>query len=131
MVQEARDAGDTIFLSSHILSEVQAVAARVGIIRHGTLIEVADTASLLRRSLRRVRLRFAAPVDPADLLEVAGVTLVSQSAPDNLLLEVSGEMDALVKALAAYPLRDLETEHPSLEEVFLAYYRQPDPPSEK
>ena len=124
LVAEARREGATVFFSSHILSEVQAIAERVGIIRQGTLVEVAQTADLLRRSLRRLRLRFAGPVDPAGLLAVPGVTLLAQAAPDSLHLEVAGEMDALVKALAAYPLQDLETERPSLEEVFLAYYRE-------
>ncbi|MGE5222982.1 MAG: ATP-binding cassette domain-containing protein [Omnitrophica WOR_2 bacterium] len=124
MVSEARQAGVTVFFSSHILSEVQAIAGRVGIIRQGTLVEVANTADLLQRSLRRLRLRFARPVDPAALLATPGVSLLAQPAPDSLHLEVAGEMDALVKALAAYPVQDLETERPSLEEVFLAYYRE-------
>ena len=126
LVVEARQAGATVFFSSHILSEVQAITDRVGIIRQGVLVEVANTGELLQRALRRLRLRFAAPVDAADLFKVPGVTLLSQPAPDSLVLEVTGAMDALVKALGAYPLQDLETERPSLEEVFLAYYRDQD-----
>ena len=124
MVAEARQAGATVFFSSHILSEVQAIAGRVGIIRQGSLVEVANTEDLLQRSLRRLRLRFASTVDPAGLLAIPGVTLVAQSAPNILHLEVAGEMDALVKALGNYPVQDLETERPSLEEIFLAYYRE-------
>ena len=52
------------------------------------------------------------------------MTLLAQPAPDSLVLEVTGSMDALVKALAAYPLLELDTERPNLEEVFLAYYRE-------
>lgn len=126
MVKEARQAGATVFFSSHILSEVQAIADRVGIIRQGVLVEVANTGDLLQRSLRRLRLRFTGAVDPAGLLAVAGVTKLSQPTADSLFLEVTGSVDALVKALAAYPLLDLETERPSLEEVFLAYYREED-----
>jgi ABC-2 type transport system ATP-binding protein len=126
MMVEARNEGATVFFSSHILSEVQALAERVGIIRQGRLVEVANIADLLQRSLRRVRLRFAEPIDPAGLLAVPGVTWLAQPAPDSLHLQVAGEMDALIKALAAYPLQDLETERPSLEEVFLAYYREQD-----
>ena len=126
LVAEARQAGATVFFSSHILSEVQALTDRVGIIRQGELVEVANTADLLQRSLRRLRLRFAAAVDPAELLKVPGVTLLAQPAPDSLVLEVTGSVDALVKALGAYPLQDIETERPSLEEVFLAYYREQD-----
>ena len=72
MVVEARQAGATVFFSSHILSEVQAITDRVGIIRQGVLVEVANTSDLLQRSLRRLRLRFAAAVDPAELLTVPG-----------------------------------------------------------
>jgi ABC-2 type transport system ATP-binding protein len=131
LVVEAAQAGATVFFSSHILSEVQAIAERVGIIRQGVLIEVAQTENLLRRSLRRLRLRFTGPVDPGGLLAVPGVTLLAQPAPDSLHLEVTGSMEALVKALGAYPVQDLETERPSLEEVFLAYYRAPEAPLEK
>jgi ABC-2 type transport system ATP-binding protein len=127
MVAEASEAGATVFFSSHILSEVQAIAGRVGIIRQGVLVEVADTAGLLRRSLRRLRLRFACPVDPAGLLLVSGVKLLAQPAPDSLELEVTGEMAPLIQALVAYPVVDLETERPSLEEVFLAYYQDQNP----
>ena len=131
LVVEAAQAGATVFFSSHVLSEVQAIAGRVGIIRQGVLIEVAQTDTLLRRSVRRLRLRFAGPVDPGDLLAVPGVILLAQPAPDSLHLEVTGTMEALVKALAAYPVQDLETEHPSLEEVFLAYYRTEEVREEK
>jgi ABC-2 type transport system ATP-binding protein len=124
MVIEARQAGATVFFSSHILSEVQAISDRVGIIRQGVLVEVAKTADLLQRSLRRLRLRFAGPVDPASLLAVPGVTFLSQPAPEILILEVAGEVDTLVKVLATFPLQDFETERPSLEEVFLTYYRE-------
>ncbi len=127
LVREAAQAGATVFFSSHILSEIQAIAERVGIIRQGTLIEVAQTADLLRRSLRRLRLRFSGPVeDIGALLAVPGVSLISRTAPDSLHLEAAGSLEALLKALAAYPVQDLESEHPSLEEVFLAYYRTPD-----
>lgn len=131
MMVEAKNAGSTVFFSSHILSEVQALAERVGIIRQGRLVEVANIADLLQRSLRRVRLRFAQPIDPAGLLSVPGVTLLAQPASDSLLLQVAGEMDGLIKVLSAHPLQDLETERPSLEEVFLAYYREQDVPEGK
>lgn len=125
LMVEACQAGATVFFSSHILSEVQAIAHRVGIIRAGSLVEVANVEDLLRRSLRRLTLRFREPVDPAALLSVQGVSLVAQPSAESLRLEVAGEMDDLVKALAGYPLQDLETERPSLEEVFLAYYNHP------
>ena len=121
LLSEMQAAGTTVFFSSHILSEVQEVAGRVGIIRMGKLVEVADVAALISRSLRRARVRFKEQVDARELERVPGVRLLSA---DKLsaLLEVEGEMNGLVKALAAFPIRDLDTERPSLEEIFLAYY---------
>jgi ABC-2 type transport system ATP-binding protein len=117
LVSEAQKEGATVFFSSHILSEVQEIAGRVAIIRKGVVVEVAETTSLINRALRRVHIRFQQPVDAHTLGEVPGVERGL-----SLSLQVEGEMDALIKALAAYPVRDFETEHPSLEEIFLAYY---------
>jgi len=122
LITEARDNGATVFFSSHIISEVQAVAERVAIIRHGEVVEVAETASLIKRALRRARVQFRRPVDGQVLANVPGVTLLSQDDGTTVLLHVEGEMDDLIKALSAFPVSDFETERPSLEEVFLAYY---------
>jgi ABC-2 type transport system ATP-binding protein len=124
LVKEARQKGATVFFSSHILSEVQEIADRVGIIRKGVLVEVADTASLINRSLRRTRIRFKQPVDASTITGLPGVKLLSQDDGLSLTLQVEGEMDALIKALAGFPVVDFETERPSLEEIFLAYYEK-------
>jgi ABC-2 type transport system ATP-binding protein len=122
LVREARDGGATVFFSSHIMSEVEVVAERVGIIRQGEVVEVAETDLLINRALRRIRVRFKEAVDGSRLAEVPGVTVLSQDDGKGVMLQVAGEMDALIKALAAYPVSDFETHRPSLEEVFLAYY---------
>ena len=122
MLSEAQSAGATVFFSSHIISEVQAVAGRVAIIRDGKIVEVAETASLLNRPMRRVRIRFQQPTEADDLLELPGVELLAQDDGLSVLLQVEGEMDALIKTLAQYPVNDFETERTSLEEIFLAYY---------
>jgi ABC-2 type transport system ATP-binding protein len=122
LIGEARAAGATVFFSSHVLSEVQEVAQRVAILRCGAVAEVAETAALLGRALRRVRVRFREPPADGVLARVPGVKVLHQDPKGGVLLEVSGEMDALIKALAAFPVSDFETERPSLEEVFLAYY---------
>lgn len=121
LLREAKANGATVFFSSHIMSEVEAVAERVGIIRRGEIAEVAETASLINRALRRAHVRFKQPLDVSTLAEVSGVTVLSLDGT-SVLLQVEGEMDRLVKALAAFPVSDFETERPSLEEVFLAYY---------
>jgi len=122
MLKEFKAAGSTVFFSSHIMSEVEAVADRVGIIRQGRIVEVAEPSTLGERSLRRARVRFKKEVDSDNLEKIAGVSVLSQSNGLEVRLEVEGEMDALLKALAKYPVSDFETERPSLEEIFLAYY---------
>jgi ABC-2 type transport system ATP-binding protein len=122
LLKEARAGGATVFFSSHIMSEVEAVAERVGIIRRGELVEVAETATLINRALRRIKVRFKQPVDSKVLAKVPGVTLLSPGDGTSMLLQVEGEMDGLIKTLAGFPVSDFETERPSLEEIFLAYY---------
>jgi ABC-2 type transport system ATP-binding protein len=122
LLTEAQADGATIFFSSHIMSEVEAVAKRVAIIRLGEIVEVAETSTLINRALRRATVRFRKPVDVSILAKVPGVTVLSEDEGTNVLLQVEGEMDGLIKVLAAFPVSDFETERPSLEEVFLAYY---------
>ena len=124
LVAQARTAGATVFFSSHILSEVQEIADRVGIIRKGKVVEVAQTESLINRALRRAHVRFKQPVEPQVLANVPGISILSQADNLNVTLQVEGEMDGLIKALANFPVLDFETEHPSLEEIFLAYYKE-------
>ncbi len=122
MLAEAQGGGATVFFSSHIISEVQAVADRAAIIREGKIVEVVETASLLNRSMRQVRIRFQQPTDGKALFNLPGVELLAQDDGHSVLLQVEGEMDALVKTLAQYPVSDFETQRTSLEEIFLAYY---------
>jgi len=123
LLREAKAVGATVFFSSHIMSEVEAVAERVGIIRLGKIVEVAETDSLIDRSLRHMTVRFQEPVDSSVLAGLPGVKVLSQSDGISVTLQVEGKMDGLVKALGAFPVSDLETARLSLEEVFLAYYK--------
>ncbi len=123
LLREAQADGATIFFSSHIISEVETLADRVAIIREGVIVQEAEPSQLVSMVMRRVWVRFKEAVDPASLAEVQGITLLSQSNGIRAHLQVEGEMDGLIKALAAFPVSDFEIERPSLEEVFLAYYR--------
>ncbi|MCS7352148.1 MAG: ABC transporter ATP-binding protein [Anaerolineae bacterium] len=124
LLREAQAEGATVFFSSHILSEVEAVADRVAIIRQGVIVEVAEIAVLLQRSVRRVRVHLKAPVDSDPLSRLPGVRVLEREDQTALLLQVEGDMDPLIKALAALPVRDLEVERPSLEEIFMMYYER-------
>ena len=127
LIREAKEAGTTVFFSSHVMSEVEAIAERVGIIRRGKIVEVAETAALTDRSLVQATVHFQKPVDPDILAGLSNVKMISQDDGLTATMQVWGEMDGLIKALATYPVSSLETVRPSLEEVFLEYYKsEPD-----
>lgn len=123
LVEDARSNGATVFFSSHIMGEIQAVADKVGIIRAGRIVEVAETSNLIGRSLNRATIRFKQSVDVSSLSKITGVTVLGHDDGTSVTVQVEGEMDGLIKALASFPVLDFETQRPSLEEIFLAYYK--------
>lgn len=121
MVAETKERGQTIFMSSHILSEVQQSADRAGIIREGRLVTVDDVDQLRSRAMRQVRILFADPVDPSifsSLQTLADVVVDG----NELRCSMVGEADELVKTAARYAVVDLVAEEPDLEELFFHYY---------
>ena len=124
LLREANTAGATVFFSSHIMSEVESLAGRVAIIRAGEIVEVADTESLTHRSLNRLTIRFKTPVEAAELGKLPGVKILSRADGSSVTLQVQGDMERLVQSLGRLPVLDLETERPSLEEVFLTFYKK-------
>jgi len=121
LVREARDDGATVFFSSHIISEVEAIAERVAIIRDGRIARTLDPHELVSLAVRRVRARLRQPLPDDALAAVPGATDVQRDGA-TVTVQIEGEMDGLIKALAAYPVVDLEIERPSLEEIFLTLY---------
>ena len=126
LLDEAREAGQTVFLSSHVLPEVQRVCDRVAFIREGELVAVEDVAALTGRAVREVEVVFAAPVPPSAFAGVPGVTGVVADGKDATLLRitVTGSLDALVKRLGEYPVADLTSRLPDLEDVFMTFYAE-------
>jgi ABC-2 type transport system ATP-binding protein len=120
MAREARKEGRTVFFSSHILSEVQAVCDRVGIIREGRLVAVERVDKLTAQPFHRLRLTFARP-PAADAFAFAGVKELAREG-QSVQLEVRENLSEVMKAAAAYGISDIETQPVTLEEVFLAYY---------
>ncbi len=123
MMRDAAHAGRTVFLSSHTLSEVQRVADRVGIIRHGRLIAVESVSELRSKAMRRVELEFGTDVDAAYFEAVPGV---SDVIVDNhrAVFSYEGKMAGLLKVVAdRYDVVDISTQEADLEEIFLTYYR--------
>ncbi|HEX6779473.1 MAG TPA: DUF4162 domain-containing protein, partial [Ktedonobacterales bacterium] len=123
MITEAREAGSTVFLSSHILSEVEQTCNRVGIIREGQLVRVGGVAELKNIKRHEVVITFAdvAPAEAFKTLE--GVESVEALADGRTLrLAMSGGQDAVVKKAAQYSVVTLTSHEPSLEDIFLRYY---------
>ncbi|MBI3745155.1 MAG: ABC transporter ATP-binding protein [Chloroflexi bacterium] len=118
---EAKAEGRTVFLSSHIISEVERTCDRVAIIRDGRIVRL-DTVDALRElAAHEVELRFGEPVDPAPYAAIPGVSnLVSEGRTLRML--VSGPIAPIVRLAAAGHLVDFVSREPSLEEVFLAEY---------
>ena len=121
LLREVRDAGRSVFLSSHTLSEVERVADRVAVIRHGRLVAVESIEELKSKAIRRLELEFAEPVvgDP-----FAGLAGVRETTVDGRHAEVSfdGSINPILAAAMAHELVDLHTRDADLEEIFLAYY---------
>jgi ABC-2 type transport system ATP-binding protein len=123
MMREEAAEGRSVFLSSHILSEVQRVADRVGIIRQGRLIALESVSSLRSKATRQVELEFGSPVDRAVFEGVPGIRGVTVE-DRRALLSYDGKMEALLKAVTErYDVVDITTQEADLEEIFLTYYR--------
>jgi ABC-2 type transport system ATP-binding protein len=121
LVREAKAAGQTVFMSSHAMSEVQQTADRVGLIREGRLVAVERVEELRERAVRRVDIQFAEPVPAADFAGLPGVSDIVVDGP-TLHCRLDGRADALVKAAAAHTVVSLLSEEPDLEELFFTYY---------
>ena len=118
-VLEARAAGQTVFLSSHILSEVEALCDRVAILRSGRLVEAGTLADLRHLSALSVEATFSSA--PPDLSVVPGVSDVEVDG-NRVRLQVHGSVEPLLERLAAARVTQLLSREPSLEELFLARY---------
>jgi ABC-2 type transport system ATP-binding protein len=128
MVQEAGAAGQTVFMSSHVMSEVQQTCRRVGIVREGEMVTVADVEQLRQSAHRKVEIAFAGKVGAEVFEALPGLRNVHVTeAPGGgsvLHAVLSGSPDALVKAAAGFEVTSLLAEEPELEEVFFTFYEQ-------
>ncbi|WP_338491866.1 ABC transporter ATP-binding protein [Streptomyces sp. SJL17-4] len=123
LVSETVADGRTVFMSSHVMSEVEAVADRVGIIRDGRLAALDTVAGLRAGAVRDVEVTFGTPVPPHAFADLPGADrLHLDTSRTTLSGQVIGSPDALIKALADYPVTGLRATEPALEEVFHSYY---------
>ncbi len=119
LLRELQRRGRTIFFSSHVLPEVQALSDRVGIIRDGRLVAVDTVESLRRSRLRHVRLSYGGELP--DLSRVEGVRGLESSGQE-ITFHIAGDPGPLFRALGERPPTDVTISEPSLEEVFRTYY---------
>jgi beta-exotoxin I transport system ATP-binding protein len=122
LVREAARNGQTVFMSSHVMSEVQQTCDRVGIIREGVLVAVEHIEVLRQRALRSIEVRFDSAVASSIVDGVVGV--IGPVVEGNMLrCRLSGDADEFVKTLAKHHVVDLISEEPELEELFFTYYK--------
>lgn len=114
------DAGRTVILSSHVLSEVEQISDRVAILRDGRLIAQATIESIREKKFRQVTIAFNG--EPP-ILEGAGDVQVEWRHENRMTFRVRGDPGALLRALARVDITDVAITEPSLEDVFLEYYR--------
>jgi len=118
-VIEAKQRGQAVFLSSHILSEVEALCDRVGILRDGRLVDEGTLAELRHLSAQTIEVTFDGP---APVLPELPGTRVTRAGANAMHIEVSGSIGPLIAALAEHPVVALTSREPSLEEIFLHHY---------
>lgn len=122
ILEERVAEGATVFLSSHILPEVERVCERVAIIRDGRVVAEESVDDLLSKAIRTVHVTYAEPVPAAFVDGLRGVRSVEQLGENGLRATVSDDIGDTLLGILARPVADITVEHASLEEVFLQYY---------
>jgi ABC-2 type transport system ATP-binding protein len=130
MVAEVRAEGRTVFLSSHILPEVEHTCDRVAIIREGRLVKIDHVSSLKDIHQHDVEISFPGPASVDWFKHVAGVVSVAQGADERTLqLNVQGALTEIIRIAGDHHATNMATREPSLEEVFLRFYEPEQEPS--
>ncbi len=124
LVCEERDRGAAVFMSSHVLSEVDRVCSRVGIVRQGRLVAVEKIDDLKKKRIKRVEVVFGAEVNTKAIRFPGTQSL--QIDGQAIRFAIEGECDAILKTLSAYPIKDITIQNATLEEIFLEYYAAPE-----
>lgn len=128
IIREHKARGKTTFISSHALSEVQAICDRVGFIRDGKLIKVSPLDELMREATKRVTITFEGTVPRRDILDLAGVhdaTINGQRA----VFHFKGNDNDLLKLLAKHTVKDIQISEPDLADLFMDYYQTAQEPT--
>lgn len=121
ILKEFKQRGKTVFLSSHVLPEVERICDRIGILKEGRLVTVESLETMHEKEVRHVEVAFEEDVDP-DTFKLPGVSVVSMTNRTFHLRVKGGDINHIVKVLARFKVKDLVLAHASLEEVFLEFY---------
>ena len=123
IVQEEKRRGTTVFLSSHILSEVQKLCDRVAILKDGGLVEIRSIRELTERGYKKVGIVSSSPL-PQDLSRMEGITAYREDIQKNAASFLyNGKIASLIQRIHGLDIEDIFLEEPSLEEIFLHYYQ--------
>ncbi len=121
LIQEARQNGSTIFLSSHIFSEIDKVAERVGFVKEGKLIVEESLEVLKSNAMKSIVIYFKETI-PLNLFDnIKNVNLIETN-KNVVKLNIIGPIDEIIKVISKYEIIDLTTKDPTLEELFMNYY---------
>ncbi len=126
---EFKDRGHTVFLSSHILSEVERACDRVGIVKEGRLVDVRAIEELRQNKIRHMDVLFTNYVSPDEFQKLPHVISVEEL-NSHMRITIKGDIDALIKQIALHQVEDLTFTQPSLEDFFMSFYGQPGGQSE-
>ena len=121
---EEQKRGKTVFMSSHIMSDVEKVCQRVAVSREGEIVTIEEVEKLRQKAGQRVSVEFGDSVSADELAHIAGVSNVTSN-NSAYHFNVGGSMDALIKALSRHEVLRLQAEEAPLEEVFLQFYEVP------
>ena len=121
MLADARNRGRTVFMSSHVLPEVERVCDRIAILRKGKVVLLSSVDDARKLASRRVRVAFQKDV-PVPALLPQGYEMIDGK-PNRWVLRVTGQLGSLPSFLAALPVADLAVEEARLEDVLVKYFR--------
>ncbi len=121
-LQKFKESGKTIFFSSHYLAEIEKVCDRVGLVKEGKLITEESISALKEKMIRRLEVTFASPVSVDDF-DLQNTDILEQDS-HRLVLNVSGNINQLLKNITKYEVKNLVFPEPSLEDTFMSYYEK-------
>ncbi len=123
LLRSENQKGMTIFFSSHVLSEVQMLCKRVAIIKEGRIIQLEDINNLRKKQLKKIFIEFSEPVNKENF-NIQGIESIISESANVLSFMYSGNINGLVSTLSGKEIINLTIEEPSLDEIFMHYYKQ-------